>query len=181
MKKVKTMVWKKCPNYPDHEISNCGDVRRAIRPDVFQSGRVLHGFIDADGYLRYSPKNGPAKGSIPAHRLVALAFLGKPPSPLHQIAHLNGSRLLNTPENLAWVLPKENHNHRTKHGTNPSGMNNGRATITDDDVRYIRKRYREIKYEKGNVAELEKKFGLCRSQIIRIAKKMAWNHVKDKQ
>lgn len=167
------MVWRRCPAFPNYEVSDSGDVRRA--PDVaHQPGRRLRGYIDTDGYLRYSLDHH----IIGAHQLVALTFIGPAPSVRHEVAHCNGSRLLNAPSNLRWALPVENRADRVLHGTESVGTANGRAKITDDDVRYIRRRYREIKAARGRVGELDEKFGLCRGQIIRIAKYQAWSHVK---
>ncbi len=172
------MEWKICPRFPEYEVSNCGDLRRhsaASRP-----GQKLYGIIDPDGYVRYSLRNADgSKTSATAHRLVAEAFLGPAPSENHQVAHNNGSRLLNIPNNLRWATCLENQHDRIFHGNGSIGVGNGRATITDDDVRYIRKRYFEIKVERGDVSELDNKFGLSRSQIIRIARKQAWRHVND--
>lgn len=175
---VSTMEWRVCARFPTYEVSECGDVRRRLTSEIFQNGRVLKGVIDPDGYIHYTLRTpGGSSSSATAHRLVGEAFLGAPPSPEHQVAHNNGSRLLNTPGNLRWALTGENQRDRNPHGTDPKGVRNGRATITDRDVRYIRSRYFEIKLARGPVVELEKKFGLCRSQITRIARRQAWGHV----
>ncbi|WP_239479259.1 HNH endonuclease signature motif containing protein [Lichenicola cladoniae] len=134
--------------------------------------------IDADGYLRYSVTAHDGSGHTAfAHVLVAEAFHGPKPSDCHQVAHRNGSRLLNTPSNLRWATCKENHDDRIVHQTDAAGCRNGRATITDDDVRFIRVRYREIKLRRLPVKELDDRFGLSRSQVIRIARGQAWSHV----
>lgn len=173
------MEWRVCARFPDYEVSECGDVRRRLDLDINQNGRVLKGVIDPDGYIHYTLRTSQGtSSSATAHRLVAEAFLGSPPSPAHEVAHRNGSRLLNTPDNLRWALTLHNQHDRVDHGTDPKGVRNGRATITDDDVRFIRKRYREIKMARGRVAELDEKFTLCRSQIIRIARGEAWSHVQ---
>lgn len=172
------MEWRECPRFPDYEVSECGDVRRKKDAPIHQSGRRLKGVVDPDGYIHYTLRT-PSGGSssATAHRLVAEAFLGPPPSPNHEVAHRNGSRLLNVPSNLRWSTSLQNQRDRIDHGTDPKGQRNGRARITDDDVRYIRRRYRELKLSRQPVAELDRKFGLTRSQIIRIAKREAWRHV----
>lgn len=173
------LIWKKCPRFPDHEVSNCGDLRRALRPDVSRNGQYIKGIIDPDGYIRYCIKHEGSSYNVSAHVLVAEAFIGEKPSPKHQVAHNNGSKKLNTPNNLRWATTLENQNDRLLHGTDTRGVGNGRATITEDDVRFIRKKYFDIKITRGDVSSLDKMFNLTRSQIIRIAKRQAWAHVSD--
>lgn len=165
-----TLEWRVCPRFPGHQVSDCGDLR-------ILGGRRLRGYINADGYIAYSIKSGGAKVTVRAHTLVAEAFLGHRPSDRHEIAHRNGSRLLNTPTNLRWALRKENSDDRYRHGTHVKGCRNGRARLTDDDVRFIRSRYREIKDQRGDVSELDRRFGISRSQVCRIAQFKAWAHV----
>lgn len=172
------MEWRQCPSFRDYEVSDCGEVRRASHASN-QPGRRLRGYIDADGYLQYSIRTDDGvKTHALAHRLVAEAFIGPAPSIEHQVAHNDGSRIHNVPSNLRWALYAENEADRELHGTRPAGMRNPKARITEDDVRYIRRRYREIKLERGRVAELDEQFGIGRSQIIRIARGQAWGHVR---
>ena len=80
---------------------------------------------------------------------------------------------------LRWATRRENASDQQAHGTAPQGEKNGRHKITEDDVRFIRAEYRAIKYSRGarSVSELEDRFGLCRAQIIRIAKGQAWTNI----
>lgn len=174
------MEWRVCPRYQTYEVSECGDMRRrSDRPGVNQAGRRLRGYIDIDGYLLYPIRDDEGrKTQVSAHRMVAEAFIGPPPSSKHEVAHENGSRVLNTPLNLRWKLPVENQADRKIHGTGHEGEGNGRAKITEADVCYIRRTYREIKRSRGRLADLDERFGLCRAQIIRIARREAWGHVE---
>lgn len=173
------MQWRECPRFPDYEVSECGDLRRKLDSNLHQRGRVLKGVIDPDGYIHYTlRRRDGGSSSATAHRLVAEAFIGPAPSPQHEVAHNNGSKLLNTQDNLRWAIPLSNQRDRAVHGTDAKGTRNGRAQITDDDVRYIRRRYREIKLSRGRVAELDEQFNLSRGQIIRIARGEAWSHVQ---
>ena len=80
--------------------------------------------------------------------------------------------------NLEWKTRAENHADIQIHGTALKGIRNGRAKITDDDVRFIRREYFEIKRDpRRSPSELDEKFGLCRSTIIDIARGKAWRHV----
>jgi hypothetical protein len=178
---AKKMRWRVCPRFNSYEISDCGDLRRRMDlPGLNQSGRRLNGFVDTDGYIRYAIRNnaGEKVPAIAAHVLVAEAFIGKKPGNNYEVAHGNGSRLLNVPGNLRWAKSIDNHADRKSHDTDAAGMRNGRAKLTDDEIRYIRRRYFEIKAERGDVGELDDSFGIHRSQVIRIAKRKAWKHIK---
>ncbi|MGL5880995.1 MAG: HNH endonuclease signature motif containing protein [Xenococcaceae cyanobacterium] len=61
-------------------------------------------------------KKGNKSRSVLVHRLMALTFLGSPPTPFHQVRHLNGDPTCNKIENLAWGTAKENAADRVRHG-----------------------------------------------------------------
>jgi hypothetical protein len=174
------MQWRVCPRFPTYEVSEYGDLRLVAARPTRRLNTRFHGFIDADGYLRYSVRDTEGiKRAIAAHVLVAEAFLGPAPSDKHEVAHGNGSRVGCHYSVLRWALQIENHDDRILHGTESRGENNGRAKITEDDVRYIRREYRRVKAERvaGGLVALERRFNLHRSTLIDIAKGISWNHV----
>lgn len=177
---VSTMEWRQCVGYPAYEVSECGDVRRIQDSRTRKSGARLRGFIDMDGYLRYALLNSNGeKHVVIGHRLVAEAFIGPSPSPDHEIAHNNGSRVSCHFRDLRWATRIQNDADRQVHDTMPKGERNPRAMITEADVLTIRSEYRAIKHSQGErrVIELEHRYGLCRAQIVRIAKGRAWSHI----
>ena len=169
-----SLLWAACPRFPDYEVSECGDVRRA------NAGARLKGYITCDGYVAYQLQgsNG-ARSEVTAHCLVLEAFVGPRPSPLHQGAHGDGSRLNNHFANLRWATPEGNQGDRVLHGTNPAGERNGRAKISEEDVLFIRSEYRRIKASgrTRSVTELEDMFGLHRATIVSIATGRSWQHI----
>jgi len=175
------MQWRPCARYPEFEISEWGDLRRVVQSRTRSVGDRPRGFIDADGYLRYTVHTADGrKTSELAHRLVAEAFIGPAPSVRHEVAHNNGSRICIHFSELRWALRIENHADMMVHDTSPAvGERNPRAKITEADVRAIRREYREIKNSRGErkVAELDRKYGLHRATIIDIARGRTWKHV----
>lgn len=167
------MEWRPVARAPRFEISECGDLRLAA------TLRRLRGFIDADGYLRYAIKGCEKSGPVCAHILVAEAFIGPRPSPGYEVAHENGSRTLNHFTNLRWSLPADNQADKVLHGTSMAGERNPHAKISDADVLDIRREYRLIKIRGSgrSVAELDLRYGLCRSTIIDIATGKTWKHL----
>ncbi len=177
---VSAMEWRQCVGFPAYEVSECGDVRRIQNSRTRKSGWRLRGFIDVDGYLRYALfDSSGSKRLISAHRLVVEAFIGPAPSPDHEIAHNNGSRVSCFFRDLRWATRLQNDNDREIHDTLPQGERNPKAKITEADVRFIRSEYRAIKHSQGarSVTELTARFGLCQAQIVRIAKGHAWSHI----
>lgn len=119
------------------------------------------------------------------HRMVALAFLGAPPSERHQIRHLNGNRLDNRAENLAWGTAAENIADREAHGTTARGdrngartkpdcvrrgADNGRAVFAPWQVVTIRQRLRAGERR----ADLAREYGVSWSAVDRIARGVTW-------
>ena len=112
------------------------------------------------------------------HRLVALAFLGEPPSDRPYVNHKNFNTGDNRVENLEWVSPKQNvdHSNRAKRRSPASmvGTKNSNAVLTDADVRYIR----EQRANGISGLKLAKSFGISSNQVYEIGHRRAWKHVE---
>jgi hypothetical protein len=59
---------------------------------------------------------------VTVHKLVALAYLGDPPTERHEVAHLNGIKIDNRASNLAWKTHVENEADKLTHGTRVARM-----------------------------------------------------------
>lgn len=118
---------------------------------------------------------GGRKWRTSAHVLVCMAFHGPRPTPKHQVAHNDGSRNNNVPDNLRWATAKENSGDRADHGTDQRGELQWKSTLSECDVRAIRAAYRP---GYGGYTELARKYGLTRGGIYRIVKRRNWKHVE---
>lgn len=105
------------------------------------------------------------------HVVVAETFLGPRPSRAH-CAHLDGNRLNNNIDNLAWVSASENERHKISHGTKAEGSKHGIAKLTEDGAREIKATYR-----KGLGAALAKKYGVSVGAVVSVAYGRSWKHV----
>lgn len=127
----------------DYAVSNLGRMASMKR----NKWRILNPSKDSGGYVVVGMWHD-AKSKRPlVHRLVAAAFLSDAPSPAHEVNHKDGDKTNNCADNLEWVTPSENMRHsfavlgRVGKNTNPRrGEDHGRAKLTADAVREIRRR-----------------------------------------
>jgi hypothetical protein len=71
--------------------------------------RWLKPQVNSSGYVFYFISYGVDKPCwMFSHTLVALKYIGLPPSPRHEIHHIDGNRMDNNYHNLAWVTHSEN-------------------------------------------------------------------------
>lgn len=106
------MVWQTFDLNPIYEVSDLGEVRRA------DNGYVLKPSTTHNGYL-YVQLWANGKGrNWRLNRLVLITFTGLDPDPKKvQVAHVNGNRIDNRLDNLAWKDPRGNYLDRIEHGT----------------------------------------------------------------
>lgn len=164
------MEWRPAPNFPDHEVSEYGDVRRVTDGRGLKAGVVLTGYSH-HGYRMYTLSKDGAKVNVFAHRLVCEAWHGEPDPMRPMVAHWDGSKNNNHYSNLRWASCKENHADRVRHGTDPTGSRNGRAVLSEDDVRSIRRIY---KGERGQIADLSRQYGVSRRAVSLIVTNKNW-------
>lgn len=104
---------REIPDWPGYHATAEGHIYSA------KSRKLLKEFYNDAGYkILMLCKNGkPAPKKV--HSLVAAAFHGTRPVEL-QIRHLNGDRLDNRPENLAYGTGSENSYDAIMHGVHPN-------------------------------------------------------------
>lgn len=119
-----TEIWKPIPGEPFYEASSLGRIRSVDRVVPFLDrwgnisqrplvGRVLRAKTRkaAPGKIAYRDVVLCSDGnphSETVHKLVALAFHGERPTPLHEVAHGNGDPSNNRPDNVRWATSAEN-------------------------------------------------------------------------
>lgn len=144
--------WRAIPGWPGYEASDAGRLR-SFKLDP--SGRVAKQRTDKrTGYKIVSVRNrdGVAK-SVKVHRLVCAAFHGAPTPSRPEVAHRDGSRDNNRPENLRWASRKENVADQLSHGTFQSPTHWGLAPST-------RRVFQEMKDDGFSGAEIAAIFNI---------------------
>lgn len=84
-------TWRPIPGCRQYEVSKNGYVRHRSRGHALTAGALLKPTAQRYGHLSvtvYRDDGTPWRASV--HRLVALAFIGPPPSPQHLVCHKNG-------------------------------------------------------------------------------------------
>lgn len=165
--------WKRSQRFPDYEVSNDGRVRRATQGGRrYPIGYELVSKPHQRGYRYFILRSGLKDVTMLAHRLVALEWLGDPPTPQHEVAHCDGSRTNNHVSNLRWALPAENQADRKRHGTYVDGEKAYSAKLSNEQAARLRLEYEQggVRYLGGSVtmATLAEKYGVSLSQVSRI-------------
>lgn len=175
-------IWKAIPGFDDYEASSLGRVRSIDSVklvlnrcgfDVYRhrKGMILKPRNHTCGYHTYILSG---KRTAFAHRLIALAFHGEPESDSLQVAHLNGVKIDNRPDNLKWTTVSENHSHKIIHGTNLNGEKNPRSILNDDCVKDIMMRY---SLGEKSIA-LAEEYGVTFNAILNIVSGRGWSHIE---
>lgn len=157
--------------YPKYSVCNNGTVWRwlvkkkiwKLRKPQIQRGYYVVNLFNSEQY-KYKV--------FLIHRLVAFAFVGPQPQPNYQVCHNDGNRFNNNSSNLRWDTRSNNQQDSIKHGTFVRGERNGRAKLTEDNIRFIRASLGKIRGSK-----LAKIFGVSHTKICHIFKNKSWKHV----
>ena len=167
--------WRDIPEWEGlYQASTLGRIRSRDRKSC--KGRVLNGRIDKDGYIKMNfSRDGKARGVF-AHRAVATAFLGLPPTALHQSAHYDGNKKNNTPSNLRWATVGENAQDKVRLGltANQFGERHSHSKLTNGDIYGIR----SVQYYRGLDTELSRVYGVTPQTIGKIRRGERWPHLQ---
>lgn len=125
------------------------------------------------GYLQVSLYKDGVETMARVHRLVLLTFVGDPGEGI-QGCHLNGKRDDNRLCNLRWDNQSGNQLDRRLHGTDPRGVRQHKAKLTDDDVRDIRHWSNTTKLKQKEIGFI---YGVAENTISRILSGKIWTHV----
>lgn len=171
--------WKPIPGYEGlYEVSNTGFVRSLDRKIVTSNGQVrrYNGKLfdlnlDKRGYPRVTLSKAGSVTKTFIHRIVALVFIGKCPKGF-EVCHNDGDKLNCQEGNLRYDTHKSNLLDRCIHNTDNKGIRNGKAKLTEKEVRRIRRMAKN-----NSPMEIAHTFGLHEKHVIRIVKHKSWKHV----
>lgn len=171
--------WRAISGFPGYQVSNLGEVRSFRKGELFP--RVL----------RPSRGNKAKRAMVtlyldkrPHYRLVARlvceTFHGAP-LPDQEAAHLNGDVFNDRSDNLKWKYPLGNAADRDLHGRTARGSRHYAAILNEDQVREIRKVYRDAKAQGriyGFVVALSRQYKVTLGCIEDIVYGRKWRNVE---
>lgn len=157
--------WRTIPDFDDYEISNHGNIRRRVDgqpgylfgdpnrpiPTRYPAGTPITTRLGTHGYPECNLTKDGQHYRRTVHKLVALTWIGQPPTPAHEVGHKDGNRANPRANNLEWITRSTNHHQtwamgrRTPAGyCGRTGPNNPSTKLTPDQVRQLRADYTEI-------------------------------------
>lgn len=166
-------IWRPVaiPEYQDsYEVSDHGRVRSV----KFGKSKLLRPTVNRKGYYKVSlfqPKTAVKSPGV--HRLVALTFIGPPPTEKHEVAHNDGVPSNNHVSNLRWATRRENHADMILHGTAKRGAAHYLTKLSDADISNIYK-LRETGLRQREIAE---QYGVTTQCINHILRGKSWGHL----
>ncbi len=173
-----SVEYRDIPDYPGYRVGTDCSVWSCLG-----IGGLLHGAITSNWRrktLHVSKQGYHAvrlrRQTITVHTLMLSAFVGPKP-PGHECRHLNGNRLDNRLDNLAWGTHAENISDSFRHGTNGKGMKSHTPKLTDDEVREIRR----LRAENVCRRQVAARFGVTMATITRVvncSRRGGWGHVE---
>ena len=136
-------------------------------------------FIDESGYLAFnagtSIKGGRSNHTPMIHRVVAEAFIPNPNN-LPEVNHKDLNKFNNCVSNLEWVSTLENNKHARANGLmrGQKGEDNGRAKLTNEQIKEIRKNFTG---KRGEKTKLAKEYNVSWTLIDLIVNNKIWTHI----
>lgn len=174
--------WKPIKRFEGkYNISNYGRIKSLIRKGsrveriLKQNKLISHGNSD-DYYVSVKLSFGDATENRLVHVLVAEHFIPNPKK-LKQVNHKNGIKTDNRASQLEWSDQSSNilHSFRELNRKSANGERHGMTTLTNIQVREIRKIYNPNSNPSRKLADI---YGVSQKTILNIINLKTWAHLK---
>lgn len=159
--------WKKVEGYNKYYISNLGRCKNG------KTDRILKPSLSRKGYKQIVLSKNSICKSFHIHRLVAIHFINNPENK-PQVNHKDGNKQNNKVENLEWCTGRENIDHYVGRETDTKKVSSKYNYFSDEEIRKIRKRYRDTKDSCRIIAE---DYGVYLKTIYNIVKRKTYKDI----
>jgi len=156
-----------------HEVSDLGRVRSWINTRRVRQNTAtgIKPWANNHGYMVWDSRLTGQRKTLIVHTSVATAFLGPRP-PNMGVGHLDSDKSNNQLDNLLWGTALEQAQDKVAPaGTDPVGVRNPQAKLTEQDVLEIRASCSEYP------TALARRYGVCRETVRLIINRESWVHV----
>lgn len=167
--------WAPVPGFDAYEVSDYGRVRRIRGGQGARAGVILRQTIRKNktpyrtvGLYR----NGKGYTTL-VHQIVALAFIGEPPTSQHVVAHFDGDENNMHVSNLRWATHTENMEDMRRHNRLQRGESHYKTTLSVGDVIKIRG-LKECGETAKNISQM---FKIGEQSVYDICRRRRWSHI----
>lgn len=175
-------LWKPISGYSDYQISSLGRVRSLEKRIHVAASAAGCAFVRTQREKLLRPignacvtlyrRGIPKRMGIP--RLVALAFIGKPPKGKPYVLHGDDDRTNNQVGNLRWGSHQDNMDDKTLRDRQVKGTAVSISVLRPVDVRKIRK----LLLAGNTHASIADAFNISKSTVGQIHRGVTWVHIK---
>ena len=175
-------IWRLIPEWPEYAASSHGRIKRVIPEQRAVTGRILKPCLGKNGYKYVSLTHNNIPHTKTVHRLIALTFLGTPPTIKHQCNHINGKKTDNRRENLEWVTHRENAIHSYKLGlTKKPPTQYGESVYGCKITRAVAQAILDAPLGYGTGKLLAERFHVTEAIVSFIRRRRTWKYLTNPQ
>jgi hypothetical protein len=177
---IQGVEFKHVENYHGYAVSNDGFVWTCKRTgprggdNPYRKDWIKVGTKSCYGYMIVNLRNEAGSKPFRVNILVAKHFIGEVPDGMIVSHYPDQNKENNAASNLLITTQKINMEHKKEQGTHQEGEKHGMASVTEDDVRAIRK-LRELGLKLSDIGDI---FGLTDAGVCAIATRRTWSHVE---
>jgi len=169
--------WETIKAYPDYAVSDQGRIKRLTSRTCAKAGTILKtpGRSKSRPYLSVDLCYPGGRRTELVHRLVAIAFLGRPPFLGAEVNHIDADKGNAAASNLEWVTSSANQQHAYDSGLQTAkGESNGQARLKEFEVLEMRALHSA---DGVDIETLAERYGVHKRTAQDVVCRKSWAHI----